>query len=134
MIAALSTAVLLKMLALLSLITFISSLILIPWLVLHMDADYFIRHRQEVIARHNRHPVVTIITFLCRNLAGLVLTIAGVLMLVLPGQGILTMVLGLSLMDFPGKHRFTDRVILNKKIQQSLNWIRKKGHKEKLLF
>ena len=55
-------------------------------------------------------------------------------MLVLPGQGILTMVIGFSIMDFPGKHRLNDRIVANRKIQQSLNWIRRKGGKDDLLF
>ncbi|MCI5222169.1 MAG: hypothetical protein D3924_05735 [Candidatus Electrothrix sp. AR4] len=125
---------LLELLGLVSLLTFFGSLIVIPWLILRMRAEYFIRHRLEVIERHKRHPVLTIIILLFRNGIGVVLLIAGVLMLVLPGQGVLTMLIGLSLMDFPGKHRVTDRVIQNKKIQHSLNWIRRKGHKKDLVF
>ncbi|WLE98473.1 MAG: PGPGW domain-containing protein [Candidatus Electrothrix communis] len=124
----------LQLLGLISLLTFVGSLITLPWLVLRMRADYFIRHHQEVIERHKRHPVFAVLIFLFRNILGLCLLIAGIAMLVLPGQGILTMVLGFSVMDFPGKHRLTDRLIANQKIQRSLNWIRHKGGKEDLLF
>lgn len=37
-------------------------------------------------------------------------------------------------MDFPGKHRLNDRILANHKIQRSLNWIRKRWHKEELIF
>ena len=124
----------LQLLGLISLLTFVGSLITLPWLVLRMRADYFIRHHQEVIERHKRHPILTVLICLLRNSLGLCLLIAGIAMLVLPGQGILTMVLGFSVMDFPGKHHLTDRIIANRKIQQSLNWIRHKGGKEDLLF
>lgn len=124
----------LRLLGLLSLLTFVGSLIVIPWLVLRMHAEYFIRHRQEVIERHKRHPVLTIIVLLLRNGFGFLLLAAGVIMLVLPGQGILTMVIGLSLMDFPGKHRLTDRIMRNEQLQHSLNWIRRKGYKKELVF
>jgi hypothetical protein len=130
----LTLAELLEVLGLLSLLTFVGSLIVIPWLVLRMHAEYFIRHRQEVIERHKRHPVLTIIILLIRNSFGFFLLASGVIMLLLPGQGILTMVIGLSLMDFPGKHRLTDRVMRNKELQHSLNWIRRKGHKKELVF
>ncbi len=45
------------------------------------------------------------IGFAVRNLVGTVLVLLGIAMLVLPGQGLLTIVLGLSLGDFPGKRR-----------------------------
>ncbi|MCI5210078.1 MAG: hypothetical protein D3910_15065 [Candidatus Electrothrix sp. ATG2] len=125
---------LLQVLGLISLLTFFGSLIILPLLVLRMRADYFIRHHQEVVERHKRHPVLAVITFFLRNSIGCCLLFAGIAMLVLPGQGILTMVLGFSVMDFPGKHHLTDRIIANEKIQHSLNWIRHKGGKEDLVF
>ncbi|XCN72438.1 MAG: PGPGW domain-containing protein [Candidatus Electrothrix aestuarii] len=124
----------LQILGLISVLTFFGSLIILPWLVLRMRSDYFIRHRQEVDARYQRHPVLAVITFLFRNSMGLFLLLAGIIMLVLPGQGILTMVIGFSLMDFPGKHRLNERIIANLKIQRSLNWIRRKGGKKELIF
>ncbi|MDU9048723.1 MAG: PGPGW domain-containing protein [Candidatus Electrothrix sp. Rat3] len=131
---ALTRAELLQLLGIISLFTFIGSLIILPWLILRMRADYFIRHHQEVIERHKRHPVLAVLICLLRNSLGLCLLIAGIALLVLPGQGILTMVIGFSIMDFPGKHRLNDRIVANGKIQQSLNWIRRKGGKDDLLF
>ena len=125
---------LLQILGIISVLTFLGSLIILPWLVLRMRPDYFIRHHQEVVERHRRHPVLAVIIFLLRNSIGCCLLIAGIAMLVLPGQGILTMVVGFSVMDFPGKHRIMDRVMANKKIQQALNWIRHKGGREELVF
>ena len=43
-----------------------------------------------------------------RNAVGLVLVTAGLAMLVLPGQGIITLLVGIILMDFPGKHRLVE--------------------------
>ncbi|WP_339138317.1 MAG: PGPGW domain-containing protein [Candidatus Electrothrix sp. GW3-4] len=125
---------LLEALGLISLLTFLGSLLILPWLILSMQADYFIRHHQEVVARHQRHPVLAIIIFFLRNSIGFCVMVAGMAMLVLPGQGILTMVIGFSLMDFPKKHHLTDRIMANRKIQHSLNWIRHKGGKEDLIF
>jgi hypothetical protein len=67
----------------------------IPWYVRRMPADFFVRPRP-------RPPLPKLIA---RNLAGLVLVALGVALLVLPGQGLLTILLGLSLLDFPAKHR-----------------------------
>ena len=133
-LSALNTTGLLEWLGLLSLVTFIGSLLVVPWLILRMKPDYFIRHQREVVERQQRHPLLTFIIYAVRNVTGFCLFLAGITMLILPGQGILTMLIGLSLMDFPGKHRFFDRMVTIEKIQKSLNWIRQKGNRENLIF
>ncbi len=124
----------LEWLGLLSFVTFIGSLLVVPWLILRMEPDYFIRHKREVIERQQRHPLLTFFFYAVRNIVGFCLFLAGITMLILPGQGILTILIGLSLMDFPGKHRFFDRMVKIEKIQDSLNWIRRKGNRENLIF
>lgn len=134
MIGSITTGQLLQWLGILSVVTFIGSLLVVPWLILMMSPEYFIRHRLEVIERHRRHPILTILIFCLRNAVGLVLLTAGIAMLVLPGQGILTILVGLSFIDFPGKHQLLEKVVQNRKTQESLNWIRRKGGKEDLVF
>ena len=114
--------------------TFIGSLLVVPWLILRLSPEYFIRHRLDVIERHRRHPVLAIIIFFLRNTVGLGLLAAGTAMLVMPGQGILAMLIGLSFMDFPKKHQLLEKVVQSKGIQRSLNWTRRKGGKEDLVF
>lgn len=65
---------------------------------------------------------------------GALLLFAGTLMLFLPGQGILTMLLGISLLDFPGRRKLIDGILELHPIQKSLNWIRKKGNKTLFSF
>jgi len=134
LITSISTFQLLELLGILSILTFIGSLLIIPWLILRLSPAYFIRHRLDVIERHRRHPVLAIIFFFLRNAVGFGLLVAGMAMLVIPGQGILTMLIGLSFMDFPGKHRLLEKMVQFRSVQQSLNWIRRKGGKEDLVF
>ena len=47
-------------------------------------------------------------------------------MLITPGQGILTIIVGILLGDFPGKLRFERWLIAQAPVKQSLNWIRRK--------
>jgi len=84
--------------------------------------------------RRRQHPLAQVLVPLLRNLLGAVLLLAGVAMLVLPGQGLLTMVIGLCLMDFPGKRKVLDWLVGRAAIQQGLNWIRRKQGKEEFLF
>ena len=134
LIPSISVVQLLELLGILSIVTFIVSLLIIPWLILRLSPEYFIRHRLKVIERHRRHPVLAIIIFFLRNTVGFGLLAAGMAMLVIPGQGILTMLIGLSFMDFPGKHRLLEKAVQIRGVQQSLNWIRRKGGKEDLVF
>jgi hypothetical protein len=60
---------------------------------------------------------------------GILLVLAGIMMLVLPGQGILAMLIGIGLMDFPGKFRLERWFARQPAVFKSLNWIRTRaGH------
>jgi hypothetical protein len=126
---------LLQWLGVISVVTFLASLVVIPWLILRLQADYFIQHRYEQKQQQSRHhPLMRILVLVLRNGIGLLLLAAGVAMLVLPGQGIITLLIGLSIMIFPGKHRLLDKFVENIRVQKSLNWIRRKGHKVPFRF
>ena len=124
----------LELLGLFSLITFVGSLIAVPWLIGRMQADYFLTHWHKVDARHRRHPVLAIAIWGGRNAVGLCLVLAGIAMLFLPGQGLLTILIGICLMDIPGKRYLLDRLVSNPHIQKGLNWVRRKQGKPEFGF
>jgi UPF0716 family protein affecting phage T7 exclusion len=68
-----------------------------------------------------------------KNITGLVLIIAGIIMLVLPGQGLITLTMGLLFINFPGKRKLECKLISNQKVLRSINWLRAKRNKEPLL-
>jgi UPF0716 family protein affecting phage T7 exclusion len=61
-----------------------------------------------------------------RNVFGSLLLVVGVLMLVLPGQGLLTILIGLTLLDFPGKRRFVRRLLMRPQVLRVINAIRRR--------
>jgi UPF0716 family protein affecting phage T7 exclusion len=65
---------------------------------------------------------------------GGVLVVLGALMLVLPGQGILTILAGLFVMRFPQKRRLLARALAGKRVQRSLNYVRRRLGKAPLKF
>ena len=125
---------LLTLLGLLSVVTFVGSLVAVPWLIGRMRADYFLTHWQVVQARHRRHPALALTVFLARNALGLLLVAAGLAMLFLPGQGLLTVLIGVCVMDFPGKRGLLQRLVRGPKVQGARNWIRRKRGKEPFVF
>lgn len=105
--------------------TFFLSLLIIPWILSRLKDDFFL-HLHEHTKKEDEHPVIFILLRLLRYFFGTLLVLAGFLMLFLPGQGLLTIILGTSLLDFPGKKILIDTVISWSSIQKALNWVREK--------
>jgi len=59
---------------------------------------------------------------------------AGIVMLVLPGQGILTIVIGLMLSNFPGKYRLERWLVMRPRVLRTINWLRQRSKRNPLLF
>ena len=59
-----------------------------------------------------------------KNLLGAILLAGGLIMLFVPGQGLLTMAMGLLLLDYPGKFALERRVARQRSVQSGLNWLR----------
>jgi hypothetical protein len=53
-------------------------------------------------------------------------------MLLLPGQGLLTIFVGLGLLDFPGKRKLELGIIRLRGVRDSIDWLRHKANKEPL--
>jgi hypothetical protein len=122
--------VLLGILGGISLLMFIGSLVAIPLIVTYMPEDYFLRLST---GKFPRKPLRQI-GHIAKNILGTILLLAGIGMLVLPGQGILTIVIGLSLIDFPGKTRLQIRLIRISSVRRSIEWIRHKANRKPLIL
>lgn len=120
-------------LGIISTFTFFLSLLIIPLVIQRLDKDFFL-HLHEHTKKEDEHPVIFILLRGLRYVVGSVLIIAGLMMLFLPGQGILTTILGISLLDFPGKRMLTDKLLGFHSVQNGLNWIRRKGNKTNFSF
>jgi hypothetical protein len=59
-----------------------------------------------------------------KNVLGAFLVVAGTLMLFTPGQGVLTIVLGLLLLDLPGKRALERKLVSQPRVHQALNRLR----------
>lgn len=114
-------------LGLLSVVTFLVSLLLIPFLISRASVDYFRMHQIVIEQRHRRHPVIAFLIKIIRNSLGSLLCLVGFIMLFLPGQGIITILIGISLLDVPGKQKALNVLIHRPTIQHALNWIRQKA-------
>ena len=110
-----------------SFVVFVASLLLTPILLGKIPQDYFVHTNQhKVEINHFGHLIIVVI----RSLVGFVLLIAGIIMLVTPGQGIISILLGLFLMEFPGKRKLELKLINHEPTFKALNWLRGKANKD----
>jgi len=123
----------LGMMAGFSIVMFIASLLSLPWLLSLIPADYFVSAEPYKVEHPPTHPVIRLIVVSLKNLLGWILIIAGIAMLVLPGQGLLTIVMGLLLINFPGKRRFERSLVRSPRVLRSINWFRGRRGKPSLL-
>ena len=105
---------------------------LIPPLIASLPADYF---HPRAKPRHKRPwTVLAVCVWVLRNGFGWFLILAGVLMLVLPGQGLLTILAGLALVDFPGKRSAERWVLQAPGVRRLVQWSRERAGKPPLEF
>jgi hypothetical protein len=104
----------------------------VGWAIVQLPTDYFSRTSRPPLSAWEQHPVLRPIYLIAKNLLGFILIIAGVAMLVLPGQGLLTIVVGIVLMNFPGKFRLERWLATREPIWRSLNWLRRKARQPEL--
>jgi len=109
-----------------SLLSAVATLLTIPWAVARLPEDYFHHKHRENWSGFRRAPAIALVFGVVKNLVGAVLLVLGIVMLFIPGQGLLTILVGLLLMNFPGKYRLERWLVERPGVLRSLNWLRKR--------
>lgn len=113
----------------LSLVLLALLLVILPVVVTQLPADYFVKEKREASWRTRKHPLLWGALTIAKNLIGVLLILVGVAMLVLPGQGTLTILIGLSQTNFPGKFRLEQRIVSQATVANALNKMRSLANK-----
>jgi hypothetical protein len=116
---------LLQLLGSLSLLLLALTLIALVLVIITLPADYFTRDHREPSSLAHPHPLPWRGLSLLKNLLGILFILLGIALLVLPGQGALTILIGLTMTNFPGKYRLERRMMRQRAIHKTLNQIRK---------
>lgn len=105
------------------------SVVIVGYVLARLPADYFVNpDAQRPI---DRHPVLKALFVLVRNAIGYALIALGIVLSLpgVPGQGLLTVLMGVMLIDFPGKHRFQRWLVTRRVILIAVNRLRARhGH------
>jgi hypothetical protein len=108
------------------------SLVIAAAIVVTWPADRFKDGTTGFLATHP--PVIRVLAHVGKNLAGVVLVLLGLVMALpgVPGQGVLTMIIGLTLVDFPGKLALERRLVSRPFVLRRLNAVRVRFHRPPL--
>ena len=125
---------LLFLLGSLSIFILIISVFMMVLIISFLPEDYFKSENRNLISsvQNSRYPLLKLLVLITKNFFGVLLLLSGILMLVLPGQGILTIITGLVFMDYPGKYKFERKLLRQKGVIYSINWIRSRLSKPPL--
>lgn len=119
----------------LSLIMLLILPIAIVTILILLPEDYFSENRRPPHT-DTKQPLSLLrgCFLILKNLLGCTFLIAGIAMLVLPGQGLLTMSLGISMMNFPGKFRLERWLITRGPTLRITNRLRLHLHRKPLIL
>ncbi len=111
----------------------IVSIVIVVVMAVKIPANYFSSHYHADFLPDSSWLTRWSATIL-KNVAGAILVAAGVVMLIGPGQGILTILVGLILMDIPGKRPLEARIIKRPTVLAAVNKLRSKYNKPPLIL
>jgi predicted RND superfamily exporter protein len=114
-----------------SVVIFFGSLLLMPAIVIRIPVDYFDHEKRPASRLAHRHPALRLSVKIAKNVLGVTLMLAGLAMLALPGQGLLTVLVGFMLTDIPGKYQ-AEKWMLRRGLKRPINWLRRRHGKEPL--
>lgn len=116
-----------------TIITIIASYGLIVIGMIKIPADYFSSTYVKEI-NHDKHFSIRWTAFIVKNIIGFLLIIAGIIMIFTPGPGVPTILLGLIMMDIPGKRPLEAKLIKRPMVLSAVNDLRSKYNKPPLIL
>ena len=99
-------------------------------ILVKIPADYFRESRSSKFLG-KQSPVIRVLALIGKNIAGVLLVALGIVLSLpgVPGQGVLTILLGVMLLDFPGRRRFERWIVGSPKVFKAVNKLRQRFDK-----
>jgi hypothetical protein len=106
----------------------------VRYFLITIPPDYFAKHHRPLERWRQLHPTLRWTLLIGKNLLGALLAAAGLVMLFTPGQGLLALLLGVSLLDVPGKRALERRIVRQPSVLRLVNHMRAKAQQPPLVF
>lgn len=112
-------------------VTFVVATGVVSFVVVKLPATYFHPdHDREILKGKN--PAIRWAGIIGKNLGGVLLIVLGVVMSMpgIPGPGLVTILFGVMLVDFPGKRTLEHKIVSRPSVQKTINNLRKRFGKK----
>lgn len=105
--------------------SFLINLAIVSFILVKLPADHFAKSRKRKFME-GYHPALRVAAGIGKNIGGVLLVALGIVLSLpgVPGQGLLTILLGIMLLDFPGKHRLEQKLLSRPSIVNAINGLR----------
>jgi hypothetical protein len=105
--------------------SFLINLAIVSFILVKLPADHFSKSHKSKFWE-GRNPLLRWAAIIGKNIGGVLLVALGVVLSLpgVPGQGLLTILLGIMLLDFPGKHRLEQKLLSRPSIVNAINGLR----------
>ena len=119
--------------ALIFLASFFINLGIVSFILVKLPADHFSKNRKTKFWAGPR-PAIHAAKVIGKNIGGILLVALGIVLSLpgVPGQGLLTVLLGIMLLDFPGRHRLEQKLLSKPSIVNTINRLRERFDKPPL--
>ena len=116
-------------------VTFAVTTAIAALIIVKLPVDYF-HPSNEREFWVNRHRVLRWAGLVGKNVGGALLVLVGILMSLpgIPGPGIVTILLGIMLLDFPGKRGLELKLVRRRQVRRALDGVRERFGKPPLLL
>jgi len=117
-------------------VSFVGSLAAVTFVLIKLPPTYFHEHHPRAFLWAERHPLLRWSALAGKNLLGLLLIVIGLFLSIpgVPGQGFLTILIGVMLLNFPMKHRFERKLVNRPSVLQAINGLRGRFGKPPLVL
>ncbi len=104
--------------------TFFINLGIVSFILVKLPKDYFKHDNSKRVTGSNA--AIRVLKIIGKNVGGWLLIALGIVLSLpgVPGQGLLTVLLGVMLVDFPGKHRLEQKLLRRPGIINTINRLR----------
>lgn len=116
-------------------VTFGINLAIVSFILVKIPANYFqAGHSRELWK--SRSPAIRFIGKILKNALGVLLVALGIVLSLpgVPGQGLLTILLGIMLLDFPGRRNLEIKLLSRPQVFKTINKLRHKFGKPPLVL
>ena len=119
--------------ALIFVASFFINLGIVSFILVKLPDDHFSKSRKTKFWAGPR-PAIHAAKVIGKNIGGLLLVALGIVLSLpgVPGQGLLTVLLGIMLLDFPGRHRLEQKLLSKPSIVNTINRLRERFDKPPL--